>query len=220
MLHRTRQTIQEWLKHGAPEVPGHLFSFCRELDVDPFCLLSLEDEDFIVQQFAVERLRYLRGTERNNSLRAFWELTAAKETWPMNAKARTYFNRDWTVQDVGHRPEEYDLPAPEGGYARLHLEVPDGPAHRVFHFAWKRAGAPDVAWQHYGFVVQRGGQVIRVDSSAVQPSAHIVTGAISFTETWFGVGGADFRVASLHPFRILGWEWAVDDEGYARFPLH
>ena len=217
---RSRQTVQSWLKNGVPEVPENVYSLCRELDIDPYALLDLNDRKYVLQQFSVERFRHLRGISRDSSLRALWDLTAAKEDWPLHAEAQKAFGRDWTILDLDHRPKKYALPSPEGGYARLHIVADAELYPQVFHFAWKRAGAPDVAWWPYGHIIRHEGEAVRVDNSDVQFSGTKPIGSTTYVETWFGGGGADFRIASLHPFHLTEWEWVDEDAGHLRFPLH
>lgn len=197
-----RSTILRWLRGETfPRCRSDLLAFAGALDCDPFGLWQIN-----TATFAALRLRVIAAVAADSWTRLMPALTFVEdfvryaEPWPPAGIARRYFGRDWTSAD-------HSLPPSEGrdGFLtfRLHPESRrEACTGRVWHFAWRPA--PDAAWQPYGFVHLRPGQLqLFAFNGKLDHRASDGDAAQSFgVETWIGQGAAQFRIASLHRFSM------------------
>lgn len=192
---RHKATIYRWLDHGVPSRAETVFGFASLLDVDPVALMEV-DEDYVYSQFGRERRLYHLRRPTSTHLRPLGAIYEVDGEWPNHALANRYYGRNWHTHDLHHDPAVIS-----NVYAAVLLASGNASAPRAYHFAYRRSEVPDRTWRPYGTVVVLESNVILVSESGHfqrQPRASDWFAV----ETYFGSGGADFRIASLHPFDL------------------
>jgi hypothetical protein len=90
-------------------------------------------------------------------------------------------------------------------YARLEIAAPSRPfdAPQVWHFAVRRLKPGHAGWQPYGFIEREGFKVHLYHFKGGVASTTLSRLAEPFVvETFFADRLEDYRIASLHPFKI------------------
>ncbi len=192
---RHKATIYRWLDHGIPSRADTVFGFASILDVDPVALMDV-DEEYVYSQFGRERRLYHLRRPTSTHLAPLWSIYEVDSGWPNQALANTYYGRNWHTYDFHHDPA-----AISDVYAAVMLTTGDVAAPRAYHFAYRRSGVADRTWRPYGTVVALEDDIILVSESGhFQQKPR--SGDRFSVETYFGLGAADFRIVSLHPFDL------------------
>ena len=138
-------------------------------------------------------------------LRALYWLAsfvAPSEHWPCDDISSQYFKRSWTVQSFRHTAK-----CARNFFQKLLLAAPPRACgeSQVWHFAFRDQTPNSLLWIPYGFVERTAERIALFHYQARGHSVNlrIRLDATAFVaETWFGSGSADFRVASLHEFKL------------------
>ena len=197
---RDRASIYRWLQRGLPSSRDDVLGLCGVLDVDPIGILGI-DGSYVAKHFAQERWLFQRGSEKRSLLAPFWPIYMPGPAWPNDEVAMNFYGRSWFVRDFAHEPTRV-----ANVYAAVHLlsvdrDMPLVP--KTYHFAYRRTGARDGMWRPYGTVIGYRRQICLISESGdFQRVSDERSNEIVVTETYFGAGPAEFRVASLHDFDI------------------
>ena len=211
---RERATLYRWLDNGVPSNRSDIFGLAGMLDADPVSLLRI-DERLVTRYFRMERARVSLETLNRNGLAAFWALYAPGPAWPPDSIARDYFDREWSAHEFAH-----DHRMATNAYVTVGLDSDLGRASsqpRAYHFAYRRTGARDGMWRPYGTVLGYDDKALLISESGDFQSLQTAGANRRIAvDTYFGAGEAEFRVASLHDFRLL-LAPASDDGDRLRF---
>lgn len=182
-----------------PSKSDALFGLAGTLDVDPVSVLDLQSDRF-AELFAKER-RLLQIEEAYHSpLSPLRALYFASPLWPHDEVATGYYGRPWLVKEFEHEAKEH-----LNVYAAVYLEslTADPPYPRTYHFAYRRAGDASRMWRPYGAVIGFKNEVLLFSESGDRQEVQTGGSPMTVTvETYFGEGPAEFRIASLHDFRL------------------
>jgi hypothetical protein len=196
---RDRATIYRWLKQGMPSKRDELFGFAAVLDVDPIALLRL-DADFVRRNFPRERLLFQIGSIARSKLHPFWEVFVPSPNWPSEELPRSFYGREWSKFHFRH--DALDTINVFAGASIRSEQSEDFPCPRVFLFAYRRYGAVDTLWRPYGVVVHRNDCTRLIsENGTYQELKHPTAISECFVETYYGLGAAEFQIASLHRFQ-------------------
>jgi hypothetical protein len=195
---RDRATIYRWLGKDIPSKEDDLFGLCGALDIDPLSVLPI-NHSFMEKEFAQERLRLQLNQSRTSNLKPYDAIFLPGPKWPSDEIAECFYGRRWHVQEFHHDPSIIS-----SAYAGLELRIPpyqDVPV--VFHFAWRRSNARDRMWRPYGSVIRFDNKILLISESGDLQKVDInFHENPTIVETYFGIGSAMFRIASLHDFEI------------------
>lgn len=197
---RDRATIYRWLDKGLPSNRSDIFGFAAMLDVDPVALLDISEE-YIRNSYGRERRLFQLGMANRSPLAAFWPIYTPGPGWPNAEVSHPYYGRDWCTADFAHDPANI---ANVYAAVRLRSAAADDPIiPRAYHFAYRRTGSPDRMWRPYGTVVGYESEVsLLMENGTYQRQPDARSPSTVVAETWFGLGPAEFRVASLHEFEV------------------
>ncbi len=195
-----RSSIYRWMKGQLPRSSQSFLSLCGLLDVDPFAMLSVNEDKLsstIPELLNAVQLRQWRQP----ALGFFTDFFGRQTSWPPRSISEDYFSRSWSMEDFEHDPEHRDNYYPTiviGGSEQIHLHKP-----QVFHFAFRSPDLFGKRWLQYGFVERCGKQVrlVHINGHVERYETEDISN-LSHVETWFGAGAAIFRIASLHPFSL------------------
>lgn len=195
---RDRATIYRWLKLGLPNRREEVMGLCATLDVDPLALVDLDSGAFI-KLFERERQLFLLNQPIRSRLSVLWPLIRPSPHWPDFGIGHDYFARPWSLFEFEHPARDI---VNVFAQIRLHDRAEPEAAEpvRVYHFAYRKAGALDRLWRPYGIVRRRGNQVIAVAEMGWRDMRSPDPEGVIDAETFFGPGPASFRIASLHAF--------------------
>lgn len=196
--HKDRATIYRWLKQGLPNRRDEIFGLAAALDVDPFAIVNVDDGSFL-RLFERERMLFLLNQHTASRLSALWPLLRPSRHWPDQLISHDFYARDWSIFDFDHPAEDI-----RNVYAHISIR-PERDQSRemlsVFYIAYRRAGALDGLWRPYGIIRQRGGTAEVIAEMGYRREIALASSDQIDVETFFGPGGAHFRVASLHSFK-------------------
>jgi hypothetical protein len=171
-------------------------------DLDPFGLFERTEHGYAVlcRVIATEI-----GVKRTSRLTAgldwIHDFIAPSEEWPPQQISRRYFHRDWKCTDFFHRADKN-----RNYFQRLDIISEPGKfgEPQIWHFAFKVPNATFPVWTPYGFVERRNEEIALYHyRGGYCDCVSIATDAREFAvETWFGLGAAQFRAASLHSFKL------------------
>lgn len=211
---RDRSAIYRWLQKGLPLNRDDVLGFAGVLDVDPIAILGINGP-FIEEHFAKERRLFQLGSEHRSPFSPFWPIYIPGPGWPNGEIASNYYARSWFAEDFAHDPSRI-----ENVYAAVHLKAAarDYPlVPRTYHFAYRRTGARDGMWRPYGTVIGYHHEVCLISESGdYQKLSDERSNETVVAETFFGPGPAEFRIASLHDFRVEVTT-PSEEEGAVRF---
>jgi hypothetical protein len=199
--HRT--TLWRWLKGRVPIPSDQVLPLSGALDLDPFVLFETTPESYatlclaLMQKIAVRYVGPL-GSE----LEWAHDLIVPSRNWPPSGIATRYFNnnREWRTQDFFHTARDARNYFQRLTVTAEHREFSEP---QVWHFAFRVPGAKRPVWTPYGFIQREGDRARLYQFRGQTAELQTPLGSTSFVvETWFGIGPAEFRVASLHPFEL------------------
>ena len=200
-----RSTVGRWIDNlTSPKSADLALALAGALDLDPVLLWDFDPA-------SVERLckQIDQAIRRDNwekllpALRYFADLAGQNAEWPPSRIAREFYDRLWSVEAFEHRPDSDFTPH----FARLRLIQEGGgkdSSPQVWHFAYRDIGSKLPAlWSPYGFV-ETDGERIRILSyrGELETVARSGRERAVAVETWLGPGSAEFRIASLHEFKL------------------
>jgi len=220
-----RSTISRWRKQSAlPNDPLQFLRLAQVLEIDPLLLFELDEQRFSALCFQVGKLLLsggLAGALRSLAfVEEFW--TCAGESWPpatVVSRSGTV-GYDWHTADFVHEGQLGVGPKGRNFYASIPLDgsrIRSRNAPQVWHLAYRDRVGAAALWHPYGSVAMVGD---RIELYAYQGRVEVVTASGPFAiQTWFGEGDAEFRIASLHPFRADVMRDAPPDHAVVRFSL-
>lgn len=213
-----RVTIWRWLDRKEVN-PDRIFELAGAFDLDPLALFEITPKSYT---FLCLRLVKSIGGNHEDALTHDLEWLASfvlpREDWPCSDLASRYFKRPWKVHSFLHTAENA-----RNFFQKLSVTAPPRAwgEPQVWHFAFRDLAPNSLLWIPYGFVERRGGKVALFHYHARGHSAKvgIAPDASTFlVETWFGPSPAEFRVASLHDFKLALCREADPEAPSVRFP--
>lgn len=193
-----RKTVDNWQKKSAmPRTLKRFLRLASVLDCDPFLLLSHHlDSEFTsatVLDLALG-VATIDGIQR----REMYELFGPRRDWPNVPAIRKLTNDTWHVREFAHTGERLN-------YYQT-VEIIPQVTHRplAFHFAYRIQGSP--VWYPYGTLSHWGERAI-LNNFNVPTDLGLSSKTLHAPEpltvsTLFGFGLCNFRVTSVHPFRL------------------
>jgi len=209
-----RKTILRWASQedlSLPKGAKRLLALAQALDVDPFMLLDI-DLDLLMECCRKASWNLAWGSV-HKSLAFLNELFRLTETdWPPE-EICALFDGQWYTAHLQHDPRQgrnYYQPL------EIHSDVfyredgsVDGPRNpQLWYLAFRdmsyATGHPEPRsfWRPYAIVYLYQGEWVLLHLSGMLQRASVSEQAQGHfvLETFFGQGGAEFRLASLHPF--------------------
>lgn len=182
--------------------PRATFERPRLSDVDPFGLWTFRISAFDVLCARIIGVARQRRWSRLHPAPSFLDrFVGPTAQWPPVEIAEDYFGRPWRIAEFEH-PARVD----RNHYGHILIESPrtcDFADPQIWHFAYRDAGVRNAAWRPYGFVQRMRAELSLFNFSGLTDRADIGVATRRFcVETWFGEGAAQFRVASLHDYRL------------------
>ena len=215
--HRT--TLWRWLKGRVPVPPDQVLPLAGALDLDPFVLFETTPDSYatlclaLMQKIAVRNVGPL-GSE----LEWAHDLIVPSRDWPPRKIATRYFsnNREWMTQDFCHTAREGRNYFQRVSITAEHREFAEP---QVWHFGFRVPGAKRPVWTPYGFIERERDCIRLYQFRGHTAELETPPNTKSFVvETWFGIGPAEFRVASLHRFKLAIVQSADSSTRCLRFP--
>jgi hypothetical protein len=194
----TRSTIGRWLTSKTlPKSADTILGLAGALDLDPIALWHVAPGSFH---------RVSRQIEKLVSGHSFGPLAPAgflpafilpSVDWPP-AEVVPYFRRKWFLSHFEHTATELRNYFAAIDVRSEHDDSVD--LDHIWHFAWRHPSS--ALWRPYGFVRLTSSSLRLYSYSGAIETAAVPADMQSFVvETWFGEGPAEFRIASLHPFK-------------------
>lgn len=196
------KSLYRWVAgDGVPRNVEQVLALGGLLDIDPVGLFDLPDgglelenavqqisDGFIAQEFRQRSLSFLLSIFRTHS------------GWPPSDIAGVFYRRTWSIQDFFHDPD-----VAQDVYASISIVPEDEPPKlpRVYYFAYRRAFMSLRAWIPYGVVIrsETTARLLHVHGHN-QIAKDLAQTQATIAGTHFGKSAAEFRVTSLHPFRL------------------
>lgn len=197
---RSSKTIYKWIAEGMPKAEETFLSFFGALDADPIALVDLEKSQFR-KRFGRLRQAILLGGINIGGFRPLLYLLRPSPQWPEEALTKRYFRRSWTTQDFLHEAgdtKNLDVTIRIQGDRSQPREWP-----RAFHIAYRRLSNADGLWRPFGTILTRNSEAVLVHENGAIRDIELPFRSehrIDF-KTFFGPSPAEFRLASLHPFK-------------------
>jgi hypothetical protein len=193
-----RSTILRWFKgQTLPRTEQHLLCLAAALDLDPLALWHL-----VPERFPVLCARVLEAVASDDwghlmyGLSFLARFVLPSRNWPPNVLARKYYGKKWVLAEFS-----YDAIDHRSYFEPLLVEsLAPIQGDQSWHFAWRPTA--ESAWRPYGFVRLREKEVLLFSFSGESSRATVLDGSSFFVETWVGPGAAQFRIASMHDFRL------------------
>lgn len=209
-----RSTVWRWTRGQLPKSGEDLLRLSAILDVDPLSLLTFDRGS---KMELIDRL--FMSYERNQWRRLgfFKEFFGRQKIWPPILTATNDSERTWHRQFFAHDPSKKS-----NFYAKLSLngaQPADSLRPQVFHFAFRKTGGLSDHWLGYGYVTRVGSlvQLIQINGHTDSYTEENLSVPIC-VETFFGPSGAEFCIASLHPFSVAIGQDYSEDSSKVRFP--
>ena len=208
-----RKTIFRWARQqqGLPKSPERMLALAQALDVDPFLLLDI-DPEILLRCCAAASWNLTWGSVHKALAFLNGLLSLSPEAWPPPEMAEG-FDGQWYYRDFAHDPS----------LGRNHFQAfcltpdqfydPNGQPEslrdpQAWYLAWRDAsfsnGKPEAKswWKPFGMLRLEQDQIhlLHFNGLTEQMPLHSQADPRFCFETFFGQGGAEFRIASLHPF--------------------
>lgn len=196
---KDRTSIYRYLDKGISSATMAIYEMCGELDVDPVALLDLE-RGKMLSDFERLRLSFYYGGPAIKKLKPLVPMFMPGPEWPSDEIPIKYYGRPWCVSRFTH-----DAKGETGKYALVKInkssEVEDY-VPLAFHFAYRRLGATDRSWRPYGSLIHLAPTTTLISEAGdFQQAQESLVGSVH-AETHFGDGPAEFKLVSLHEFRV------------------
>jgi len=200
----SRQELWRWLNGEVPRIPipsTKILPLAGALDIDPFALFETTPRAYATLCTALmQDVASGKSGQLVRSLQWAHDLIVPNLDWPPSSITKMYFGgRRWKIRDFSHAATG------ERNYFQRFRIVGDRDLEdpQVWHFAFLNVNAKRPLWTPYGFVVKESGRIRLYQSRGHTDEVEGLIETKSFAvETWFGMGPAEFRVASLHPFTL------------------
>lgn len=211
---RQRSTIYRWLQKGIPARGEEVLAICGLLDVDPLAVFDYERNGYF-DNFATIRRNVQLGLYMIGALAPIYQLYQPGPYWPSDALAKRYWSRPWFSHEFTN-DDNWTIPDYVLVKAKFRQRVEERP--RAIHIAYRRVGSRDTMWRYFGTVVSLEKELrLYSESGDYQTMEPVDPDEIRF-RTYFGGRPVEFRLASLHDFRIsldypfndpatIGFEW-------------
>ncbi len=209
-----RTTVYRWFKGDLPGSSDTLIELSLLLGIDFFALMTTTCEDP-----AATSAKFMAALEtglwQHKSMAAFSDFFGRRIDWPPPAIGARVAD-GWHMFDFEHHPE-----IAAGVYGSFRLVFPPEPhpdIPKIVHVAYRHRPHFGGRWLQYGFVRITGTQIslVNINGGMETGSAPEATGPFTI-ETVFGLGPADFRLASLTPFSATGHYEPSTDPGRVGF---
>lgn len=209
-----RATVYRWLQGDLPGSSETLLELASVLNVDPFCLVRLSDGD--APGATAKILTAMEtGLWPHKSMSLLSDFLGRRADWPPPSVGQR-FTDGWHIRDFMHDP---NLVAGIYGHFQVTFDAdlnPDIP--RVMHIAYRYKPHFGGRWLQYGIVRFEGTSVLlfNINGSVEYGSSSAIEGPYAI-ETVFGLGPAEFRLASLSPFSATAHSEPSTDPGRVGF---
>ena len=194
---RNRATIYRWFQGDLPGSAETLVELAAILDIDPFCLITLAGGS---PSEATAKILTALETRlwQHKSMSLLGEYLGRRADWPPKAIGAR-FASGWHTFDFSHDPA-----IRAGVYGNFEISFPDGldpDIPKVLHIAYRHQPHFGGRWLQFGLVrfLDTDSLLININGSIEIGSAASASGPFTI-ETVFGLGPAEFRLASLTPF--------------------
>lgn len=209
---RQRASIYRWVKDGIPAKGEEVLAICGLLDVDPLAVFDYQRNGYF-SNFATIRRNVQLGLYMIGALAPIYQLYQPGPYWPSDALAKRYWMRPWFSSEFSNE-DDWSDPAYVLVNATFVETTDDQP--RAVHVAYRRLGSRDTMWRYYGTVVRIGDQLqLYSESGDFQTMEARQENQIQF-RTYFGGRPVEFRIASLHSFKI-GLDYPCSDKSIVGF---
>jgi len=214
-----RVTVWRWLNGKSQVAPGLVMPIAGAFDLDPCALFEITPRAYESLCRALVRSIDTNHTHPvKRELQWLASFVVPREDWPCNDIPSRYFKKPWTVHGFRHTAKHA-----RNFFQKLSVTAPPRACGepQVWHFAFRDQTSSSSLWIPYGFV-ERTSQ--KIELFHYHARGHSVTVKIEpdactfVVETWFGPGPAEFRVASLHEFKLVLSALADPTTPCVRFP--
>jgi hypothetical protein len=214
-----RTTLWRWLNGKSQIAPGLVLALAGTLDLDPFALFEITPQAYAALCRALVRnIGTTRANPLTHDLQWLASFVAPSEDWPTNEISARFFKRPWAVVPFRHSARDTRNVFQKLSITALPRMFGEP---QVWHFACRDQSPNSRLWIPYGFVERRPAEIalfhyhVRGHSTRVETPTEATTFVV---ETWFGPGSAEFRVASLHDFKLVMTHVADRQTPCVRFP--
>lgn len=209
-----RATPYRWFRGDLPGSSETLLELGAVLGVDPFCLFVLSGND--ASNASAKILTALEtGLWQHKSMSLMGDFLGRRADWPPKTVG-SRFPGGWQTFDFFHAPEIVS-----GIYAHFRITFPESlepEIPKIVHFAYRHQPHFGGRWLQYGLVrfEDNADLLVNINGSIEFGFAPSVSGPFT-VETVFGLGPAEFRLASLTPFSVTLHTETSTDEGRVGF---
>jgi hypothetical protein len=209
-------SFYRYKKGQLPKNSATLMGLAVALDVDPFALLAVPEEE--MHKAIDELLELVQRDSLPAPLSFAKDFFGRQRNWPPTAFATQHYGRQWEIREFVHDPA-----VRKNFYQTIELQGKGNSLAdraQVFHFAYRQKHLFAARWLQYGSVIRfnRTALLRHINGHAEERRLQS-SDAPAVVETWFGHAVVDFRVASLHPFTLAVPAASRSDEPPMRFPV-
>jgi hypothetical protein len=209
-----RATLYRWFRGDLPGSAETLVELGAMLGIDPFCLFVLAGNDPAAATAKI--LTALEsGLWQHKSMSLLSDFLGRRADWPPKAVGAR-FHGGWHTFDFFHDPT--DVAGIYGHFRISFSETSEPEIPKLLHIAYRHEPHFGGRWLQYGFVRFLGDRalLININGSIELGFASSPAGPYA-VETVFGLGPADFRLASLTPFTATAHNEPSTDPGRVGF---
>ena len=209
-----RTTIYRWFNGDLPGSSETLIELGAILGIDPFCLIVLRGDD---PSRATAKILMALETHvwQHKSMAVLSEYLGRRADWPPISVGER-FPGGWHLHEFTHDPA-----IKAGVYGNFQVMWssdidPDIP--KMLHIAYRYQPHFGGRWLQYGLIRFDGNSCLLLNINGCVEHGYASTPNGPFTiETVFGLGPAEFRLASLTPFTASGHYEPSNDPGRVGF---
>ena len=211
---RNRATIYRWFRGDLPGSAETLVELAAILDIDPLSLFTIASDD--PAGATAKILTALEtGLWPHKSMFILSDFLGRRADWPPPAVG-TRYSDGWRTFEFSHDPEYRS-----GVYGNFQItfdEDLDPEIPRIIHVAYRYQPHFGGRWLQYGLVKFVGTEMILLNINGSIETGFGPSSSGPFTvETVFGLGPAEFRLASLTPFDAKASYEPSSDPGLVGF---
>lgn len=209
-----RATVYRWLQGDLPGSAETLLELGSVLGIDPFCLFRLSGDD---PSSATARILTAMetGVWPHKAMSLLADFLGRRADWPPRAVGERYTD-GWHFDDFKHDPGivagvygNFRVSFPD----HLHPEIP-----KLLHIAYRHKPHFGGRWLQYGMIRFDGRTNLLLNINGGIETGFAPSPVGPFTiETVFGLGPAEFRLASLSPFTATSHSEPSTDPGRVGF---
>jgi hypothetical protein len=197
---RTRSAIYAWLNNGAPPEAEAVLGLAAMLDADPLTIFDFNRNGYF-DNFSKLREQVYFYIAGGGKFRTILDLMAPRRIWPNDGLVRKFYGRPWVSEEFEHLAN-----GTINHYADIHIDFPQSTrfSPRCIHIAYRRLNSRDKLWRYYGTVQKfRGKTRLFSESGAYVEQVEPKPTDQGFVfKTYYGATPVEFRVASLHEFKL------------------